>query len=68
MTTEAKTQTAPKTDTGPTDTGPTTDGPDLSDAMYCEHRRTRVHCEDCRAAEAEAAAKTAKGAVPPTVA
>ena len=24
-------------------------GPDLSDAMYCEHNRTRVRCEDCRA-------------------
>jgi hypothetical protein len=32
-----------------TDSRAKDDGPDLSDQMYCEHGRTRGHCEDCRA-------------------
>jgi hypothetical protein len=45
-----------------------TDGPDLSDEMYCEHNRTRVHCEDCRAGGHAPRNLTPADGAPPAVA
>ena len=41
--------TLDRTNARPQDSQTENDGPDLSDEKYCEHNRTRVHCEDCRA-------------------